>query len=126
MKAHSYLIIGLVLFSFSLAGCKPRQPEGSESRSASPPRHFRKTSGEPENFNRDIHVIRTLWTELSALDPSNEDEKEKYNLLLDALRKKIDALDPTLSDLPEFDQALIKEIRSHLDSEEDGDEEREL
>lgn len=110
MKVLSYLLTGVVLFS--LMGCKPAQQENEPARATSvpsQPQHFKKTSGEPENFNRDLHVLRTLWAELSATDPSSE----KYALLIKALREKVAVMEP-FGDLSKTDLALVKEIQIFL------------
>lgn len=110
-------IVFIVLSFVLVAGCNPAQQENESARAesvSSQPEHFKKNSGEPENFNRDVHVLRTLWTEVSALDPSKEEQAERYNLLLEALREKIKGIEPILPDLSESDQSLIREIKSFL------------
>ncbi len=81
-----------VSICFSLGGCKPAHEEGKEARVDSvavQPQHFKKNSGVPENFNRDIHVIGEF---LAALDnPSIA--KERKELLLNALETKVTEAD---------------------------------
>ena len=119
MRNPSYLIIGLALLALSLVGCKPSKNEPALVESASSqPQHFKKNSGEPENFNRNIHVIRTLWNELSTLDPANEDQAEKYNLLLEALQKRMDKLNCSEAEFDQADRDLFAQVKEALEKTE--------
>ncbi len=102
-----------VSICFSLSGCKPAQEEGKEERADSvavQPQHFKKNSGVPENFNRDIHVIGEL---LDALDnPSIA--KERKELLLGALEMKATELDILKIDLTQEEQLVLEKARTSL------------
>ena len=115
MKSAFY--IALVFSFILLSGCKPNREEGKEGRTdsqSSQPQHFKKTSGEPENFNRDIHVIRTLWVELGKLDGTSAGQDDRKILLIQALEERVSVVDSSTKDLDKKDQELLRQIRIYL------------
>jgi hypothetical protein len=62
-----------------------------------------------------MHLIRTLWGELKALEGSGDENTERRREeVLGALRTRVDRFDATPASLTPDEKALLEEIRRTL------------
>ncbi len=108
----------LLLLSIWVSGCKPRQQGNPGSESAEKPqtrsdfRFFRKApeSDTPPNFNRDFHVIRTLWNDLAKYPQQDA----RRGLLLENLRIKTAEFEAANAVITAEQQTLLNQIKDSV------------
>ena len=109
--------VALAFAAFLSAGCKPNQDLMEdvpiESRS-SLPQASKKTELVQEDFNQDVHVIKTIWRELEKLKSNLSETTERKMQLVASLEKKMSDIALKNVTLSDVDKLLLDQVREYL------------
>lgn len=116
------LATGLLFLSLlALAGCGPARPKSTPVKETSSQAKREApndtASSLPPSFNREVHVMRTIWRELAALEGRADPQStERRKLIQSELERRLKQVGDAPGDLTREDRAFIRKVQSHIGS----------
>ena len=116
------LATGLLFLSLlALAGCGPARPKSTPVKETSSQAKREApndtASSLPPSFNREVHVMRTIWRAFTALEGRADPQStERRKLIQSELEKRLKQIEDLPSDLTQEDRAFIHKIQGHFGS----------